>query len=117
MTQSFKVVENQTERKGAYVAVKETVSDVRAILDGKYDNYVPEDFLFIGGLKELAAKHPAGQTNKPAQPLNGTQSQPNGQPQAQAGSAQATQTPVTAPPPQPTTNPPANPTPASAAPA
>lgn len=56
MTQSFTVVETQTAKKGVYVPVKETVADVRAILDGKVDALKPEDFLFIGTLKDIEQK-------------------------------------------------------------
>lgn len=113
MTQSFKVVENQTERKGAYVSIKEVVTDVRAILDGKYDNLSPDDFLFIGALKELAPKLAAasGKTSTtqptaapaapqpPAAQANGTSiAASNGQapttaPPTPAAPVQTTQTP------------------------
>ena len=53
MTQNFTVVETQTEKKGVYVTVKETVADVRAILDGKVDVLQPEDLMFIGTLKDV----------------------------------------------------------------
>ncbi len=56
MTQNFTVVEAQTEKKGVFVSVKDTVTDVRAILDGKVDMLVPEDMLFIGTLKDVEAK-------------------------------------------------------------
>lgn len=56
MTQNFTVVEAQTEKKGVYVSVKDTVNDVRAILDGKVDQLKPEDFLFIGSLKDIESK-------------------------------------------------------------
>ncbi len=56
MTQNFTVVEAQTEKKGVFVSVKETVTDVRAILDGKVDPLIPEDFLFIGTLKDVDQK-------------------------------------------------------------
>ena len=56
MTQNFTVVETQTEKKGVYVSLKDTVTDVRSILDGKVDNMKPEDFLFIGTIKELDQK-------------------------------------------------------------
>jgi F-type H+/Na+-transporting ATPase subunit beta len=61
MTQNFTVVEKQTEKKGVNVALKDTVADVRAILDGKVDALKPEDFLFIGTLKDVESKMP---TNK-----------------------------------------------------
>jgi F-type H+-transporting ATPase subunit beta len=56
MTQNFTVVEQQTEKKGVFVSVKETVADVRAILDGKSDPLKPEDLLFIGTLKDVEEK-------------------------------------------------------------
>ncbi len=56
MTQSFTVVETQTEKKGVYVPLKENVNDVKAILSGKVDQLKPEDLLFIGTLKDVAEK-------------------------------------------------------------
>jgi len=56
MTQNFTVVENQTQKKGVNVPLKETVADVRAILDGKVDQLKPEDLLFIGTLKDIEQK-------------------------------------------------------------
>ncbi|MCL5970226.1 MAG: F0F1 ATP synthase subunit beta [Patescibacteria group bacterium] len=52
MTQSFYVAENQTGRKGCYIAVKTAVEDVRDILDGKYDDISEDKFMFIGSAKE-----------------------------------------------------------------
>ncbi len=56
MTQNFTVVEAQTERKGAHIPVKETVADVRAILEGAVDKLQPEDLLFISTLKDIKEK-------------------------------------------------------------
>lgn len=56
MTQNFTVIENQTEKKGVNVPVKDTVADVKAILDGKVDSLKPEDLLFIGTLADVAHK-------------------------------------------------------------
>jgi F0F1-type ATP synthase beta subunit len=56
MTQYFTVVEPQTGRKGVQVSRKETVSDIRAILDGKVDNLQPEDLLYIATLKDVEEK-------------------------------------------------------------
>ncbi|HET9946443.1 MAG TPA: F0F1 ATP synthase subunit beta [Patescibacteria group bacterium] len=53
MTQSFFTVQNQTGRKGIFVSLTDTVSDVRAILDGKYDSFDAEKFLYIDSLKVL----------------------------------------------------------------
>lgn len=56
MTQNFSVLETQTEKKGVHVTVKDSVADVRAILDGKVDVLAPEDLLFIGTLKDIEQK-------------------------------------------------------------
>lgn len=56
MTQNFTVVEQQTEKKGVYVTVQETVADVRGILNGKVDMLKPEDLLYIATLKDVDEK-------------------------------------------------------------
>lgn len=61
MTQNFTVVETQTEKKGVYVSLKDTVNDVKAILEGKVDSLQPEDLLYIGTLKDVEQKN----TSKP----------------------------------------------------
>lgn len=92
MTQNFTVVETQTEKKGTYVKVSETVKDVRAILDGKYDALQPEDFLFIGTLQDIEQKlHEAKKTPSDA-------SSPQAQP---APTQNATGTPIQNPTPTP----------------
>lgn len=53
MTQNFNVVQNQTGKPGKYVPLKNTVADVKGIIDGKFDHYEVEQFLFIGDLSEL----------------------------------------------------------------
>ena len=58
MTQTFTVVETQTERKGIHVAVADTITDVKAIIDGRIDQIKPEDLMFIGTLKDLEVKAP-----------------------------------------------------------
>ncbi len=52
MTQSFFVTETQTGKKGRRVKLSDTVQDVIEILEGKYDDYPPETFLYIGSIKE-----------------------------------------------------------------
>lgn len=52
MTQTFFVTEAQTGKKGRRVKLSETVHDVVEILEGKYDDYPPETFLYIGSIKE-----------------------------------------------------------------
>lgn len=48
MTQSFFVVEAQTGNPGANVALEDVIDDVNDIIDGRYDSYTPDKFLFIG---------------------------------------------------------------------
>jgi F-type H+-transporting ATPase subunit beta len=88
MTQNFTVVETQTEKKGVYVAIHDTVTDVKAILEGKVDNLQPEDLLYIGTLKDVevkleARKQAAAQqpqatqpTTPPADPAQAAQAKP-----------------------------------------
>jgi F-type H+/Na+-transporting ATPase subunit beta len=68
MTQNFTVVENQTEKKGVYVPAKETVADVKAILEGKVDQLEPEDLLYIGTLKDVEQKVSSKTNVSPAIP-------------------------------------------------
>lgn len=96
MTQNFTVVETQTEKKGVFVSVKETVQDVRAILDGKVDQLVPEDFLFIGTLKDVAQKLQAKTQQQAAAAklstsLNSEQAVPQGAPSPQGQQANTQQ--------------------------
>jgi F-type H+-transporting ATPase subunit beta len=56
MAQYFTVVEAQTGKKGVFVPVKDTVQDVKAILEGKVDSLQPEDLLYIGTLKDIEGK-------------------------------------------------------------
>jgi F-type H+/Na+-transporting ATPase subunit beta len=95
MTQNFTVVEQQTEKKGVNVPVKDTVADVRAILDGKVDKLKPEDLSFIGTLKDVAAKLSAIPDKKPdesiqpdTQTVKTTPAQPAQQPPPAAQPAQ-----------------------------
>lgn len=115
MTQNFTVVETQTEKKGVYVPLKETIANVRAILDGKTDMLAPEDLLYIGTLKDveekikakLAAK-PIGTAqhasqNAPVQDQN-AQSNTNSTSNSQPSTASSTSTNTTQPPAQPSTS-------------
>ncbi len=53
MTQSFYSAQRQKGAEGNFVPVKTTVSDVRAIIEGKYDAIEPDKFLFIGSATEI----------------------------------------------------------------
>lgn len=56
MTQSFFVAEAQTGRKGKFVPIKTTVSDVKQILEGKADDIDEEKLMFLGELSEARTK-------------------------------------------------------------
>ncbi len=88
MTQNFTVVETQTEKKGVYVSVHDTVKDVRSILDGKVDGLKPEEFLFIGTLKDLEEKLKAKKQTQPA-PMGQTPT-PGNNPEATSAATPAT---------------------------
>ncbi len=53
MTQNFFTVENQTGKKGVYVKREKVVEDVKTILEGNYDAYNPQQFLYISTLDEI----------------------------------------------------------------
>lgn len=53
MSQSFFVVEPQTGKPGVHVPITKTVTDVQAILDGKYDSIDPYEIRGIGSLQDL----------------------------------------------------------------
>ena len=53
MTQTFFVAEAQRGEKGAYVPLKTTVEDTKAIIDGDFDQVPEEEFLYIGALSDL----------------------------------------------------------------
>ena len=75
MSQNFTVVETQTEKKGVFVKVEDTVADVRAILDGKVDDLAPEDLMYIGTLKDIEEKLAAKKAEKAkAEALSNAQS-------------------------------------------
>src|SRR3989338_4161101 len=52
MTQNFTVTELQTGKKGRSIFLQDTVDDVGAILEGKYDDYPPNTFLYIGSIRD-----------------------------------------------------------------
>lgn len=100
MTQNFTVVEQQTEKKGVFVSIKDTVNDVRGILNGKADILAPEDLLYIGTLKDVEQKiesKKAEQAEKArlSDPQNG--GAPAGAAPAPTANGQATPPPPAAP--------------------
>ena len=53
LTQSLFVLEDQTGRKGKYVELKKTITDVKDILDGVYDEVDELKFMYIGEAAEV----------------------------------------------------------------
>lgn len=53
MSQSFFVVEDQTRRKGQYVDRQTVIHDIEQIINGDFDTYDPDQFLYIGSASEL----------------------------------------------------------------
>lgn len=53
MTQRFFSAQSQKGGKGDFVPVKTTVTDVRAIIDGKFDAIPADKFLFVGSATEI----------------------------------------------------------------
>ncbi len=97
MTQNFTVIEAQTEKKGVFVSVKDTVADVRGILDGKTDPLPPEDLLFIGTLKDVEEKLTSKKLTQPTNQVS-TDSQ-NQPPSADTTPPPTSATPNQTPPP------------------
>lgn len=56
LSQPFHVAEGFSGFKGKYVPIKDTVRSFRAILDGKYDNYPENAFLYVGTIEDVEAK-------------------------------------------------------------
>ncbi len=53
LTQPFYTAEVQTGREGRFVPRVQTISDIRKILDGKFDNIPASALLYIGSLGDL----------------------------------------------------------------
>ena len=56
LSQPFHVAEQFQDIKGIYVPVKETVDSFADIIDGKYDNYPEQAFLYVGTCKDVVNK-------------------------------------------------------------
>lgn len=53
LTQNFFVVETQTGKQGKYVPLKTSISDIKGIISGLYDEIPEERFLYIGSVSEI----------------------------------------------------------------
>jgi len=55
-SQPFFVAEQFTGTPGAYVPLKDTVKGFREILNGKYDDFPEQAFMFVGSIEEVLKK-------------------------------------------------------------
>lgn len=58
MTQPFFTLETQTGRQGVYVKLSDIISDVKSIIEGRFDSVPPEKFLYIGSAEHLVPRTP-----------------------------------------------------------
>ncbi len=58
MTQLTVTAEEHSGLPGVYVSREDVVSDVEAILEGKFDSVQPEKFMYIGTTKDLEVDNP-----------------------------------------------------------
>ncbi len=56
MSQPFAVAEKFSGYDGKFVPIEDTVRSFRAILDGKYDKYPEQAFMFVGSIEEVEQK-------------------------------------------------------------
>ena len=56
LSQPFFVAEVFTGSPGKYVALKDTISGFKAIVDGEYDHLPEQAFYMIGGIDEASGK-------------------------------------------------------------
>ena len=56
LSQPFHVAEVFQDVKGIYVPVKDTVESFADIIDGKYDEYPEQAFLYVGTVKDVVKK-------------------------------------------------------------
>lgn len=68
MTQSLSVAEPQTNRKGVFATIKQTLTDISLILSGKIDNLDPEKLLYIEKIDEKIINQAQQKTENVKQP-------------------------------------------------
>lgn len=64
LSQPFSVAEKFVGIKGKYVPLVKTIESFKEILDGKYDDYPEELFLYVGDISDVEAKYQQSQVNK-----------------------------------------------------
>lgn len=76
MTQSFFVAEAQSGQPGVSVPLKQTLSEINDILQGKYDESDPDSFMYVGKLPEPTEKSEAAVVTPTANTTSTTPAQP-----------------------------------------
>lgn len=56
LSQPFNVAEQFSGIEGKYVPLKETVRSFKELLEGKYDEYPEQAFMFVGSIEEVSKK-------------------------------------------------------------
>ena len=56
LSQPFSVAEKFSGYEGKFVPIKDTVRSFRAVLDGKYDKYPEQAFMFVGAIEDVEEK-------------------------------------------------------------
>ncbi|NLC96020.1 MAG: F0F1 ATP synthase subunit beta [Erysipelotrichaceae bacterium] len=56
LSQPFNVAEQFSGLSGKYVSLKETVNSFKQLLEGKYDEYPEQAFMFVGTIEEVKEK-------------------------------------------------------------
>ncbi|OAB48919.1 F0F1 ATP synthase subunit beta [Mycoplasmopsis gallinarum] len=57
LSQPFTVAEKFSGKKGQYVKLADTIRSFRAILDGNYDDYPEELFLYVGSIDDVEKRY------------------------------------------------------------
>lgn len=53
LTQPFFMTEGQTGKRGAFVERASSVADIKGIIEGRFDQFTEDKFLYIGNLKDI----------------------------------------------------------------
>ena len=56
LSQPFSVAEKFSGYEGKFVPIKDTVRSFKAVLDGKYDKYPEQAFMFVGAIEDVEEK-------------------------------------------------------------
>lgn len=83
MTQNFFVTEKQSGKPGTRVPLKQTIEDVKGIIEGSYDHISADKFLFIGSAKDERFGSASTSSVPSSAPVSALKPEVVGQPSAQ----------------------------------